>query len=39
LSTAIDKGFSDLTAISNNKAFDTIRNDPQYQQLVGKLKK
>src|SRR5947199_6138887 len=39
LSTAIDKGFSDLTAISNNKAFDPIRNDPQYQQIVGKLKK
>jgi len=39
LSTAIDKGFSDLVAISNNKAFDAIRNDPQYQQIVGKLKK
>ena len=39
LSTAIDKGFSDLAAIGNNKAFDPIRNDPQYQQIVGKLKK
>lgn len=39
LSTAIDKGFSDLAAISNNKAFDPIRNDPQYQQIVERLKK
>jgi len=39
LSTAIDKGFSDLAAIGNNKAFDPIRDDPQYQQIVGKLKK
>jgi len=38
LSAAIDKGFSDLAAISNNKAFDAIRTDPQYQQIVGRLK-
>jgi tetratricopeptide (TPR) repeat protein len=39
LSTAIEKGFSDLAAISNNKAFDPIRNAPQYQQIIGRLKK
>jgi len=38
LSTAIDKGFSDLAAIGNNNAFDPIRNDPQYQQIVERLK-
>jgi tetratricopeptide (TPR) repeat protein len=39
LSQAIDKGFSDLAAISDNKAFDQIRNDPQYQKSVASLKK
>src|SRR5213596_1342925 len=38
LSSAIDKGFSDLTAISNNKAFDPIRNNPQYQQIRWQVK-
>jgi dienelactone hydrolase len=34
LKTAVDKGFRDLAAITDNKAFDSIRNDPQYQQVI-----
>jgi len=36
---AVEKGFSDLNAITNNKAFDLIRNDPEYQQIVARLSK
>jgi len=34
LKTAIDKGFSDLAAITDNKAFDLIRDDAQYRYLL-----
>jgi len=34
LRTAVDKGFSDLAAITGNKAFDAIRDDAQYLQLI-----
>jgi len=38
LQTAVDKGFADLTALANNKAFDSIRADPQYQKIISTLK-
>ena len=38
LKTAVDKGFTDLAAIADNKAFDSIHNDPQYQQVIEILK-
>ena len=38
LKTAVDKGFTDLAAIAENKAFDSIHNDPQYQQVIEILK-
>jgi predicted esterase len=38
LQTAVDKGFTDLAAIADNKAFDSIHNDPQYQQVIEILK-
>ena len=38
LQKAVDRGFSDLTALSQNKAFDSLRNDPQFQKIVGALK-
>ena len=38
LQAAVDKGFSDLAAIADNKAFDSVRNDPQYQQVIQTLK-
>jgi len=39
LNTAIEKGFSDAGMITTNKAFDSIRNDPEYQQIMARLKK
>ncbi|HEU4713340.1 MAG TPA: hypothetical protein VFS76_17340 [Pyrinomonadaceae bacterium] len=39
LNTAIEKGFSDAAIIEANKAFDFIRNDPEYQQMMARLKK
>jgi predicted esterase len=39
LNAAIDKGFSDLTAIGNNQAFASIRSDAQYQGIIGRLQK
>jgi len=39
LSTAVEKGFSDAAMITTNKAFDSIRNDPEYQQIMARLKK
>ncbi|HEY0726185.1 MAG TPA: hypothetical protein VGD41_19845, partial [Pyrinomonadaceae bacterium] len=39
LNTAVEKGFSDAGMITTNKAFDSIRNDPEYQQIMAKLKK
>jgi predicted esterase len=38
LKSAVDKGFTDLAAIADNKAFDSIHNDPQYQQVIEILK-
>jgi hypothetical protein len=37
LQTAADKGFSDLAAIIGNKAFDLVRDDSQYQQIIRAL--
>ena len=39
LNTAVEKGFSDAAMITGNKAFDSIRNDPDYQQIMARLKK
>lgn len=38
LKTAVEKGFSDSAALANNKSFDSLRNDPQYQQLIQNMK-
>lgn len=38
LKTAVDKGFSDLAGITGNKAFDSLRNEPQYHQIIQGLK-
>lgn len=37
LQTAVDKGFSDLSAITGNKAFDGIRDETQYRQIIQAL--
>jgi predicted esterase len=34
LKTAVEKGFSDLSAITGNKAFDGIRDEAQYRQII-----
>ena len=34
LRTATEKGFSDLGTITNNHAFDSLRNDLEYQAIV-----
>jgi predicted esterase len=39
LNTAVEKGFSDTAMITANKAFDALRNDPEYQQIMARLKK
>ena len=39
LNTAVEKGFSDAAIITATKAFDFIRNDPEYQQIMARLKK
>ena len=38
LNKAVEKGFSDSAMITGNKAFDSIRNDPEYQQIIARLK-
>lgn len=38
LQTAVDKGFKDHNAVSANKAFDSLRTDPLYLQLIEKMK-
>ncbi|HYV11455.1 MAG TPA: hypothetical protein VE980_11195, partial [Pyrinomonadaceae bacterium] len=38
LNKAVEKGFSDRAMITDNKAFDLIRNDPEYQQIIARLK-
>ena len=37
LKSAVEKGFSDLSAISENKAFDGIRDEAQYRQIIQAL--
>jgi hypothetical protein len=37
LKSAVDHGFADLEAITANEAFDSLRKDPQYQQIVRRL--
>ena len=39
LNTAVEKGFSDAAMITANKAFDSLRNDPEYQQIMARLRK
>ena len=39
LNKAAEKGFSDSAMITTNKAFDLIRNDPEYQQIIERLKR
>jgi predicted esterase len=39
LNTAVEKGFSDAAMITDNKAFDSLRNEPEYQQIMARLKK
>ena len=39
LNTAIEKGFSDAGMITANKAFDSLRDDPEYQQIIARLRK
>ena len=39
LSKAVEKGFSDTAMITANKAFDSIRNDPEYQQIIARLQR
>lgn len=34
LHTAVDNGFSDLSAIEGNQAFDSIRGDVQYREII-----
>lgn len=39
LNKAIEKGFSDAAMIEANKAFDSIRSDPEYQRIMERLRK
>jgi hypothetical protein len=39
LNTAIEKGFADADAITTNKAFDSLRNEPEYQKIMARLRK
>jgi len=39
LNKAVEKGFSDAAMITTNKAFDSLRNDPEYQQIMARLRK
>ena len=39
LNTAVEKGFSDAAMITTNKAFDSFRNEPEYQQIMARLVK
>ena len=39
LNTAVEKGLSDAAMITTNKAFDSIRNEPEYQQIMARLGK
>ena len=39
LNKAVEKGFSDAAMIEANKAFDSIRSDPEYQRIMERLRK
>ena len=39
LNTAVEKGFSDPAMITANKAFDSLRNDAEYLQIMARLRK
>ena len=39
LNRAVEKGFSDIAMIADNKAFDSVRNEPEYQQIIARLRK
>ena len=39
LNTAVEKGFSDAATITTNKAFDSLRTDPEFQQIIARLRK
>ena len=39
LNTAVEKGFADAATITANKAFDFLRTDPEYQQIMARLTK
>jgi predicted esterase len=39
LKNAVDVGFTDLSAITGNRALDLIRNDPQYEKIVARIGK
>jgi tetratricopeptide (TPR) repeat protein len=39
LQTAVDKGFKDHAAVSANSAFDSLRSDPAYLQLIDKMQR
>ena len=39
LNTAVEKGFSDAAMITANKAFDSLRNDAEYLQIMARLRK
>jgi len=39
LNKAVEKGFSDAAMITGNTAFDSIRNEPEYQQIMARLMK
>lgn len=38
LQTAVDKGFSDAATLAGNKAFDAIRDDPQFLKIISAMK-
>jgi predicted esterase len=38
LNTAVEKGFADAATITANKAFDFLRSDPEYQQIMASVK-
>lgn len=39
IKTAIEKGFTDVAAINSNQAFDALRRDKQYEEIIGRIKK
>src|SRR5262249_16830940 len=39
LNTAVEKGFSDPAMITGTKAFDSLRNEPAYQEIMARLRK